>query len=126
MLISTMYHHINSDKYSNTLDIFINHLKYIKSNYNIVLPNDKISYNSICLTFDDAFFDFYYYIFPLLKKFNIKVILGVPVKYILEDTLVSYNHRLSINHDDTYNNKESFCTYKELKEMVDSKLVYIA
>jgi peptidoglycan/xylan/chitin deacetylase (PgdA/CDA1 family) len=126
MLISTMYHHINSDKYSNNLDIFINHLKYIKSNYNIVLPNDNISSNSICLTFDDAFFDFYYYIFPLLKKFNMKVILAVPVKYILEDTLVSSNDRLSISHDDSYSNKESFCTYKELKKMVDSKLVYIA
>lgn len=126
LLISLMYHHINSDKYSNDLDIFKKHLEYIISKYNIVVPGDELKGNDICLTFDDAFFDFYYYVFPLLKKYKVKAILAVPSKYILDDTKLDYKKRLNVLHDESYAKKESFCTFKELKEMSDSGFVLIA
>lgn len=128
MLISLMYHNINADKYSNNLELFEKHLVYIEKNFNIVLPNDKLNGNDICLTFDDAFYNFYEYVFPLLKKYNIKVILAVPTKFILDKTSISKEKRLSILHDDTYSNIHNapFCTYEELKEMSDSGLVKIA
>lgn len=128
MLISTMYHNIGTDKYSNNIDVFKQHLIYIKNNFNIVLPSDKLNGTDICLTFDDAFYNFYEYVFPLLNELNIKVILAVPTKFILDDTEELKENRLSIKHDDTYTNipKAPFCTFKELKEMSDSGLVQIA
>lgn len=122
-----MYHNINADKYSNDLDIFEEHLKYIVKNFNVVVPGDKLIGKDICLTFDDAFFNFYYYVFPLLKKYNIKAILAVPTKYILDSTNKSDKERLSILHDETYDSidKAPFCTFEELREMSQSGLVKI-
>lgn len=128
LLISTMYHNINADKYSNDLEIFKEHLLYLRRHYTIVLPSDKITENSICLTFDDAFYNFYVYVFPLLKELDIKVLLAVPTQFILDDTKEYSENRLSIKHDDTYTqiDKAPFCTFKELKEMSDSGLVKVA
>jgi len=128
LLISTMYHNINADKYSNDLEVFREHLLYIKENYNIILPSDKVTKKSICITFDDAFYNFYVHVFPLLQELNIKVLLAVPSKFILDETHESQKSRLSIKHDDTYSQieKAPFCTFKELKEMSDSGLVKMA
>ncbi len=126
MLISTLYHHINADKYSNTLFVFKQHLEYIIENFNIVVPGDNLSGKDICLTFDDAYYDFYHYVYPLLKKHNIKVVLAVPTDFILDKCDLDVEKRLSILHDNTYKHKEAFCTYEELKEMSDSGLVTIA
>ena len=123
-----MYHNIGADKYSNDVGIFKKHLHYISKNFNIVVPDEPLSGKDICLTFDDGFYNFYHYVFPLLQEFDIKVLLAVPTMYILDDTTRSAHQRLSIKHDDTYNNidKAPFCTFKELKQMHDSGLVKIA
>lgn len=131
MLLCMMYHHINSDKFSNNRNIFEKHLEYMTNKFNIVLPGDELSKINICLVFDDGYYDFYHFVFPLLKKYNIKAVLSVPVKYILEDTKLESNIRLSIKHSDmmkgdNYIKYAPFCTWKELKEMVNSKLVKIA
>ena len=126
MLTCMMYHHINSDKYSNSLSMFSDHLTTILENYVPVLPGDTLAKNSLCLTFDDAYFDFYYYVFPLLKKYDVKALLAVPSDFILDDTPALDKERLLFSHDQCFANKISFCTYKELKEMSDSGLVKIA
>ena len=120
-----MYHHVNSDRCSNDLAVFEEHLKYIKENYTSIFPNEKVEKNSICLTFDDAYADFYFLIFPLLKKYNLKALLAIPSKYILEDTQELAEDRMNFEHNDLFLNyeKATFCTYKELKEMKDSGLV---
>ncbi|MCW8896106.1 polysaccharide deacetylase family protein [Sulfurimonas sp.] len=128
LLISTMYHNINSDKYSNKLSIFKEHLLYIKNNFNVVFPEDTLKGKDICLTFDDGFYNFYEYVFPLLKELNLKAILAVPTKFILDDTNIQKKDRLAIMHDDTYSHIDQapFCTFKELKEMSESGHVKIA
>ena len=120
-----MYHHVNSDRCSNDLAIFEEHLKYIKNNFKTIFPGEKIEKNSLCLTFDDAYADFYFLIFPLLKKYNLKALLAIPSKYILENTTELAENRMNFEHNDLFKNyeKATFCTYKELKEMRDSKLV---
>ena len=80
-----MYHHVNSDRCSNDLAIFEEHLKYIKNNFKTIFPGEEITSKSVCLTFDDAYADFYFLIFPLLKKYNLKALLAIPSKYILDD-----------------------------------------
>ncbi len=128
MLLSLMYHNINSDKYSNSLEIFEKHLKYIKKNFNIVLPGDTLGKKNICLVFDDGYYNFYNYVFPLLKELNIKMMFAISTAFVLDTTKVDKNIRLGIKHDETERNKEKapYCTYKELKEMSDSGLVKIA
>lgn len=133
MLLCMMYHHINSDKFSISKDIFEKHLEYIAYKFNIVLPGDKLSSKkvNICLFFDDAYFDFYYYVFPLLEKFNVRCVLSVPVKYILDNTDINNNIRLNVKHNQMM--KEDickifvpFCTWKEIIEMSFSGLIKVA
>ncbi len=133
MLLSLMYHHINCDKFSNELEIFKAHLEYLVDNYNIVIPNDTLSnkQENLCITFDDAYYDFYYYVFPLLKEYNIKAVLAVPTGLIDEQTTASHTQRLSLTHQEIYQEKNyrkfgSFCTWGELKEMSDSGYVVMA
>lgn len=131
MLPIVMYHHINSDDLplSNSEKMMEAHLALISEQYTTVFPGDTLNSNSICLTFDDAYYDFYYYVFPLLKKYNLKALLAVPVKFIVDSTILEADRRLSLNHAEIYTHFDShvpFCTYEELREMVDSGHVKIA
>ena len=126
-----MYHHVNSDDLplSNSDVMMKAHLELISERYTTIFPGDPITSRSICLTFDDAYFDFYYYVFPLLKKYNLKALLAVPSAFILEDTDIESQKRLSLKHHDIYKNYQTFapfCTYAELREMVQSGHVEIA
>jgi peptidoglycan/xylan/chitin deacetylase (PgdA/CDA1 family) len=132
MLPVIMYHHINSDDLplSNSDAIMDEHLQLISERYTSVFPGEEVE-NPICLTFDDAYYDFYHYVFPLLKKYNLKALLAVPSAYILEDTDIHPHIRLSLKHHEIYegeNYKEfaPFCTYTELREMIQSSHVAIA
>lgn len=133
MLLTFSYHRVGSGKYSNSEKILRDHFKFLANNYNIVLPGDNLSIFklNICLSFDDGFYDFYQYVFPLLKTLKIKALLAVPIKYIIEKTDIDPNTRLNVAYkeamqDDIYKSKVPFCTWTELNEMLDSKLVQIA
>ena len=133
MLTVLMYHHINGDKFSNNLNIFEKHLQYLMEKYIFVVPTDtlKSSKKYICLTFDDAYYDFYHFVFPLLKKYNIKAMLAVPTGLINEQTTASTEERLALGHEKIYKNKNyqkfgTFCTWNELREMHESGLVVMA
>ena len=133
MLLSVMYHHINSDRFSNTPEIFEQHLKYIIEHFEVVIPGDRLSAEreNICLTFDDAYYDFYHYVFPLLKKYDIKAVLAVPTMFIEDDTDMDPDRRMSLGHREIYQEGNyleytPFCTWKELKEMSDSAYVLMA
>ena len=133
MLLTFLYHGINKGRYATVKEMIEKHLTYLSSRYNIVVPGDKLSFFklNICLTFDDAYFDFYAHIFPLLKKFNIKAVLAVPIKFIQEKTDLKDSVRLSIPSYYAMKEKKNlkkvpFCTWEELKEMSDSEHVVIA
>ncbi len=133
MLIATMYHRVGIGKHANSLEMLSSHLEYIKDHYPVVLPGDPIQKlsTSLCLTFDDATFDFYHYVFPLLQKWNLRALLGVPVQYILEKSGVSAETRLAVPYtlamqEGIYMEKAPFCTFEELKEMCQSGHVEIA
>jgi peptidoglycan/xylan/chitin deacetylase (PgdA/CDA1 family) len=134
MLISTAYHRIGEGKWSNPLSLFTYHLQYIKDHYPTVLPGDPLPSRwdfYLCLTFDDAYFDFYHYVFPLLVKYNVKALLAVPVKYIVEKTRLAPSERLAIPYhvamqEGIFEHKVPFCTWEELEEMARSGFVEIA
>ena len=124
-----MYHHLNSDRCSNDYTTFEEHLKYISENFTSTFPTSKLPINPICLVFDDGYYDFYFLIFPLLKKYNLKALLAVIPQYTLDDISIENDKiRLGYEHNDLfkYYKDGTFCTYKELRRMIDSDLVQIA
>lgn len=128
MLLCMLYHNINADKYSNNIDTFEHHLVYIKKYFQVVWPGDQLGEKNICLTFDDGYYNFYAYVYPLLVKYNIKAVLAIPTKFILDNTDIENKKRLSVYHDDAWDcyKQAPFCTFEELKEMSESGYVKIA
>ena len=55
MLQVLMYHHVNSNSYTNSLEIIDRHFKSLKKNCVSLFPGETICNNSICLTFDDGY-----------------------------------------------------------------------
>jgi peptidoglycan/xylan/chitin deacetylase (PgdA/CDA1 family) len=130
MLLILLYHRIGEGKHATPLENFINHMEYISSNYNCVLPGDPLKEKTlnVCLTFDDAFVDIYHHVFPLLQRLNLKAMMAVPTQFIIEDTQESVTSRISIPYyeaDKNYN-KAPFCTWKEIKEMVEAGVIEVA
>ncbi len=96
-----MYHGIRKDhsaqnKYVISPEEFEADLKYLKENdYETIVVADLLDYfdkgkqlpeKPIILTFDDGFLNNYTYAYPLLKKYNAKMILSPIGKYIDEYT----------------------------------------
>lgn len=104
------------------------HFMYIQQNFTTLLPAEQVQKNSICLTFDDAYSDFYFLIYPLLKKYKLKALLAVPSGYILKSCDASPQARMAFAHNDLFKNYKlgTFCTFEELQEMINSGLVEIA
>ncbi len=133
MLLAAMYHRVGEGKHSNTLDMLEAHLTYLKERYPILLPGDPLPKRrlSICLTFDDALFDFYHYTFPLLKKLGLRALLGVPTYYVIEKSTLSAEERLAVPYtlamqEGIFETRAPLCTWEELQEIVDSGLVEVA
>lgn len=130
MLVTLMYHRVTHTSFSsNGAEAFENHLSSISKQFSIVVPGDKLTANSrpdCCLTFDDAYFDFYHCVFPLLKKFNIRAVLAIPAGLILDDTNLSAETRLCapyLNSMVSSQTHATLCTWQEIREMVASGLV---
>ena len=134
MLLPIMYHHIGADRFSNRADIFREHLEYMKQHFRIVLPGEPLSTEepNVVLVFDDAGFDFYYHIFPILASLSIPVVLGIPTRFILEScTHLDADVRLSVStfqmmQGETYKLAVPFCTWAEMREIGSSGLVRFA
>ncbi len=128
-----MFHRINDATQGFLPQHFAPYLTYLVNNFPIVVPGDPLPDCpvAICLTFDDAYYDFYHDVFPLLRHHNIKAVLAVPVQYIVDKTQVSAKERLSVPYVQGMENpllaeKVPFCTWEELHEMSQSGHVVIA
>ena len=128
-----MYHRVTNSHFQNAEHNFRKHLYFLANNYPIVIPDEPLKKGqlSVCLTFDDAYFDFYHTVYPLLKELNIKALLAVPTKFILSSTQLDPQLRLNVPYDqvmegEVYKDKVPFCTWLELKEMVASGHVRVA
>ncbi len=72
-----MYHTVSNDERFFTVspEMFKKQIKFlINKKFNITfLDNFKLGYKNVAITFDDGYEDNYINVFPLLKKYNIKV-----------------------------------------------------
>lgn len=124
-----MYHSIlksnkSSGKFIVSPDTFEEDLKYIKNNgYTTIVMKDLIDFvyenkdlpeKPIVLTFDDGYYNNYLYAFPLLKKYDCRIVLSPIGK---QSDIYSENH----DKNPCY----AHCSWDELKEMQNSGLVEI-
>lgn len=124
-----MYHSIlktnkSKGKFIVSPDTFEEDLKYIKDKgYTTVVMKDLIDYvyenkelpeKPIMLTFDDGYYNNYLYAFPLLKKYDCKMVLSPIGK---QCDIYSENKDKNPNY--------AHCSWNDLKEMKDSGLVEI-
>ncbi len=132
-IITLMFHRVADASQQFHPQQFAYYLDYLVHNFPIVVPGQALppAKVAVCLTFDDAYFDFYHYVYPLLQKHKVKAILAVPTKYIAEDTKQTPETRLSVPYAydmeaQHYAQKTPLCTWQELKEMVQSSHVILA
>lgn len=124
-----MYHSIlkdnsGSQKYIVTPTQLESDLKYLKENgYTAVTVNGLIEYvynqkplpeKPIVLTFDDGYYNNYYYAYPLIKKYNMKMSISVVGKFT--DTF---------SEKDDSNPNYSHLTWKQIDDMQKSGFVEI-
>ena len=123
-----MYHSLLKDpsrhgKYTISPDQFEKDILYLKENgYETILIQDLINYtegaelpdNPIILTFDDGYYDNYFYGYPLAKKHDIKFIIS-PIGKKTDE----------YSETGEENPNYSYLTWERLKEMSDSGYVEI-
>jgi len=122
-----MYHQVKNSGFGNDVispDEFESDLKYLKENhYNTITMTQLIDYvhdkkelppNPVILSFDDGYLSTYLNVYPLVKEYNMKIVLSVIGKSVDEfskvcDENIEYSH----------------VTWDEVKEMQHSGLVEI-
>ena len=105
-------------------DIFEKDLKYLEANgYTTIVMQDLINYvnkdiplpvKPVMLTFDDGYYNNYYYAFPIVKKHRAKIVIS-PIGYYTD---------LFTGSDPNHPNY-SYCTWDQINEMKRSGLVEI-
>ncbi len=93
----------------------------LQKGYEPILVNDLISYTKgekllpekpIMITIDDGYFNNYLYVFPILKKYNVKAVISPIMKY----------SELYSQHDEN-NAYYSHITWEQGREMINSNLI---
>ena len=102
-----MYHYVRDYKKTDYPDIkgldiesFKFQIKYLKTKYNILSPNQiykiienhkSFNDNDCWLTFDDGYIDHYKYVLPILEHNGIKASFFPSVKTTLNETVLDVN-----------------------------------
>jgi peptidoglycan/xylan/chitin deacetylase (PgdA/CDA1 family) len=133
MLLILMYHRAVEGHYSNPVSVLRSHFSYLREHYPVVLPGEALAPRrlNLCLTFDDAYADFYAYVFPLLQEFSLRAVLAVPTAFIIESTVLGLPDRLAVAEEQAMQGelsraKAPLCTWEELRLMAGSGLVEVA
>ena len=110
MLYIPMYHYATDRKRGNGRETLKRHFEYYAENFHSVLPTDGLSDDkpNVCITFDDGYKDFGDVALPLLKEFDLKVILAISPRLTEE------------------NKNGEYLSYKELSTLLEYKNLEIA
>jgi peptidoglycan/xylan/chitin deacetylase (PgdA/CDA1 family) len=129
-LLVLMYHRARAGRHGNSPSMLDAHFAHIAAHYACVLPGEPLADDrlSVCLTFDDAYFDFYAVVFPLLKKYHLRALLAVPLVVVRESSDLPAATRIHAPADVNYAHPryDGFCTWSELTELAQSGHVAIA
>ncbi len=129
-LLVLMFHRARAGRDGNAAEMLDAHFALVARDYQNVLPGEPLAPDrlNVCLSFDDAYFDFYEIVFPLLKKHDLRALLAVPPFFVRERTEATPEERLRLNRDQAFArpSRGGFCTWPELEEMTASGHVSVA
>lgn len=122
-----MYHQVKNDNNGKNVISpyeFESDLNYLKDNhYTAITMNDLIGYvhgekelpeKPVILSFDDGYLNNYVYVFPLLKKYDMKIVFSIVGKDT-DDFTLQPNDDLDYSH----------VTWEQINEMIASGLVEV-
>ena len=129
-LIVPMYHRASAGRHGNAAEMLDAHFAFIARHCRCVLPGEPLDPQrlNVCPTFDDAYFDFYAVVFPMLLKHGLRAVLAVPISAIGEDTDSPEPVRLQACSQRLHDCRPlgAYCTWAELAEMAASGSISIA
>jgi peptidoglycan/xylan/chitin deacetylase (PgdA/CDA1 family) len=129
-LIVLMYHKASLGRHGNSVEMLDAHFSFIARSCRCVLPGEPLDERrlNVALSFDDAYFDFYAMVFPLLRRYGLRASLAVPVSAISDATSASAAIRLQACSQRRQGGSPygAYCTWPELAEMAASPSISIA
>lgn len=129
-LLTLMYHRGVAGPDGNSREMLDAHFAHISRHYECVLPGEPLRRDrlSVCLTFDDGYFDFYHVVFPLLQKHSLRVLLAISPGLVPERSTRSAAERLRLPAGEDYPHRspDGFATWSELRELARSGRVKFA
>jgi len=129
-LLVLMYHRAVPGRHGNAPAMLEAHLALVAREQHVVLPGEPLERGrlNVCLTFDDAYYDFYAVVFPLLRRHGLRALLAVVPTWVRERVAAPAEERLALGAEAAAARPDAggFCTWPELDEMGRSGCVTIA
>lgn len=129
-LLVLMYHRARAGPRGNAPAALESHFAHVARHHPCVLPGQPLAAGrlNVCLTFDDAYFDFHQVVFPLLEKYSLRALLAVAPALCGETAETAPEIRLA-QPDlglQTPEGTAGLCTWLELRELAASGRVELA
>jgi peptidoglycan/xylan/chitin deacetylase (PgdA/CDA1 family) len=129
-LLVLMFHRARSGRHGNAPEMLDAHFAHLAHRAKNVLPGESLTAGAlnICVTFDDGYYDFHATVFPLLRKHQLRALLAIPPHFIRDEVTTPSAERMRMEIEPAFAEPErgGFCTWPELKEMVQSGHVTVA
>lgn len=129
-LLVLAYHRARAGVRGNDPAVLDAHFAHVARHHRCVLPGEPLDPGriNVCLSFDDATFDFYAVVFPLLRKHGLRALLAVTPGFVRERCDLPAELRLAAPADGSLppSSRGGFCTWPELRELVASGRVAVA
>ncbi|MBI5380865.1 MAG: polysaccharide deacetylase family protein [Opitutae bacterium] len=130
-LLVLMYHRAQTDRFGNDAAMLDAHFAYLRRHYACILPGEPLDPQrlNVCLTFDDAYYDFFAVAYPLLSKHGLCAVLAVSPGLIIERVEAVEGTRLALSSYDAYAYPErgGLCTWTELRQLaLDPRIAFAA
>lgn len=129
-LLVLMYHRARAGQHGNHATMLDAHFAHIAAHYRNVLPGEPLVADglNVCLSFDDAFYDFYAAALPLLRRHGLRALLAVSPGLIRERVEATPEQRMNAGtrHALEHPGLGAFCTWDELLDAARSGHVQIA
>ena len=117
-LMVLMYHRARQGPLGNSPEMLDAHFAHIASNYACVLPGEALDTQrlNVCLSFDDAYADFYSEVYPRLVRYGLRAVLAVSAGLIAPCLMAVPGQVLD----------GPLCSWRQLRDMSKSGVVCIA
>lgn len=125
-----LYHRARAGADGNSAEMLDAHFGQIARRCRNVLPGEALPDDrlNVCITFDDATFDFYRTVYPLLRKHGLRAVLAVAPGVIRDQTDAPESRRLALGSEEAFRRPADggFCTWSELAILAASGHVALA